>query len=185
MRKSNKRWSAEEDTIVKLEYPRCSSCNELLKMLPNRTWKNIVVRAWKLKAMRRAPVGRSQGTTNPLATGQGKISGSYISRLRSGANGSKGRILEYPLLDGSDDSYAYLNGIITERCPLSGHLLTFSVFSGDTSGTASLDRIDSSKGYIKGNVRWIHKTVNKMRRDMDDVTFITLISDVYQYSCHV
>lgn len=34
--------------------------------------------------------------------------------------------------------------------------------------TASLDRIDSSKGYIPGNIRWVHKRVNLMRLDMSD-----------------
>lgn len=28
---------------------------------------------------------------------------------------------------------------------------------------ASLDRIDSNKGYIKGNVQWVHKDVNLMK----------------------
>ncbi len=30
-------------------------------------------------------------------------------------------------------------------------------------GTASLDRIDSTKGYIIENVQWVHKVVNKMK----------------------
>lgn len=29
--------------------------------------------------------------------------------------------------------------------------------------TASLDRIDNSKGYIEGNVQWVHKAVNRIR----------------------
>jgi len=38
--------------------------------------------------------------------------------------------------------------------------------------SASLDRIDSSKGYIKGNVQWVHKTVNKMKWDTPQDEFI-------------
>lgn len=34
--------------------------------------------------------------------------------------------------------------------------------------TASLDRIDSKKGYVEGNVRWVHKRVNIMRMNMSD-----------------
>lgn len=38
--------------------------------------------------------------------------------------------------------------------------------------TASLDRIDSSKGYIEGNVQWVHRTVNFMKLSMTDEEFI-------------
>ncbi|MFA5049150.1 MAG: hypothetical protein WC516_09060 [Patescibacteria group bacterium] len=31
------------------------------------------------------------------------------------------------------------------------------------NGTASIDRIDSNLGYIKGNVQWVHKCVNTMK----------------------
>jgi len=33
--------------------------------------------------------------------------------------------------------------------------------------TASLDRIDSSIGYIKSNIQWVHKRVNLIKSDMD------------------
>jgi hypothetical protein len=39
-------------------------------------------------------------------------------------------------------------------------------------GTASLDRIDSSKGYTLGNIQWVHKWVNLMKQDMTDQEFI-------------
>ena len=34
--------------------------------------------------------------------------------------------------------------------------------------TASLDRIDSSKGYEKDNIRWVHKAINHIKSDIDD-----------------
>lgn len=40
--------------------------------------------------------------------------------------------------------------------------------------TASLDRIDSSKGYIEGNVQWIHKDINIMKNDYDVNHFIAM-----------
>ena len=42
---------------------------------------------------------------------------------------------------------------------------------GSTGGTASLDRIDSSKGYIEGNVQWVHATVNTMKSDLTEEEF--------------
>lgn len=44
----------------------------------------------------------------------------------------------------------------------------------DTTGTASLDRIDSSKGYIKGNIQWVHKDINKMKNNYNQAYFINL-----------
>lgn len=34
--------------------------------------------------------------------------------------------------------------------------------------TASLDRIDSSKGYVKDNIRWVSRSINYMKNDMSD-----------------
>lgn len=40
--------------------------------------------------------------------------------------------------------------------------------------TASLDRIDSKKGYIKGNVQWLHTRVNIMKSNMEEILFINI-----------
>jgi hypothetical protein len=48
--------------------------------------------------------------------------------------------------------------------------------------TASLDRIDSTKGYIKGNIQWVHKDVNKMKWNWNQSNFINwckLITNYY------
>lgn len=41
-----------------------------------------------------------------------------------------------------------------------------------TLHTASLDRIDNSLPYVEGNVQWIHKTLNAMRRQYSVAEFI-------------
>jgi hypothetical protein len=38
--------------------------------------------------------------------------------------------------------------------------------------TASLDRINSKRGYVLDNVQWVHKTVNYIKRDLDQGAFI-------------
>ncbi len=48
--------------------------------------------------------------------------------------------------------------------------------------TASLDRIDSSKGYIKGNVQWVHKDVNKMKMEHSEEKFLKWIEIIYKYN---
>ena len=53
------------------------------------------------------------------------------------------------------------------KCALSGINLSFCTSRLDRTSvqTASLDRIDSNKGYVEGNIQWIHKTINKMKMD--------------------
>ena len=48
--------------------------------------------------------------------------------------------------------------------------------------TAGLDRIDSSKGYVEGNIQWVHKTINKMKWDFEQEYFISLCSKIYNYN---
>lgn len=55
------------------------------------------------------------------------------------------------------------------KCALSG-VEIYAGYNLDKTQTASLDRIDSSKGYILENVQWLHKNVNmaKMALPQDD-----------------
>lgn len=59
------------------------------------------------------------------------------------------------------------------RCIFTNLELTFGTSTKDRQNqTASLDRIDSNKGYIKGNVQWVHKHINKMKNNYSDADFI-------------
>jgi len=58
-------------------------------------------------------------------------------------------------------------------CVLSGQPLRFSR-SKSSNFTASLDRIDNSKGYVEGNVQWIHKDINKCKTDFNQDYFLSL-----------
>lgn len=44
--------------------------------------------------------------------------------------------------------------------------------------TASLDRIDSSKGYVEGNLQWIHKVINIMKGNLSDNDFVYFCKSV-------
>lgn len=44
--------------------------------------------------------------------------------------------------------------------------------SSETATTASLDRIDSSFGYILNNVQWVHKDVQRMKSDFSEAHFV-------------
>jgi hypothetical protein len=51
------------------------------------------------------------------------------------------------------------------KCSISGESILFSkwLHKKGERPTASLDRIDSTKGYIEGNVQWVHKDINMMK----------------------
>ncbi len=68
------------------------------------------------------------------------------------------------------------------KCALSGMPITFPTEARSNDGTASLDRIDSSKGYIEGNVQWVHVTANRMKWDLtqdDFISFCHLVANLH------
>lgn len=70
-------------------------------------------------------------------------------------------------------------------CAMSRVRLSFNDGNRGTQGfTASLDRIDSNKGYIKGNVRWVHKDLNRMRWKLSDREFLYWCSLCLQTAKH-
>ncbi len=54
--------------------------------------------------------------------------------------------------------------------------MQLDLFDCDLYGerTASLDRIDSSKGYTKDNIQWVHKHVNLMKHKFDQKYFVDI-----------
>ena len=70
------------------------------------------------------------------------------------------------------------------KCALSGveiKLANTTVEQKQGKGTASLDRKDSSKGYIKGNVQWVHKKVNIIKWDMTQDEFVGWCEKIVNY----
>lgn len=70
-------------------------------------------------------------------------------------------------IDDMIDVWESQNGV----CPFTGVKLTIHGYNkndGDILYTASLDRIDSKKGYIKGNIRWVSKGINLLKSNKSD-----------------
>lgn len=69
-----------------------------------------------------------------------------------------------------------------KKCALSGVDLYFGRVNRDKKlTTVSLDRIDSSKGYVPGNVQWVHKRVNIMKNNMDEKDFIEFCKCIVEH----
>ncbi len=110
----------------------------------------------------------SRGCKSSNWTGYEGISGHYWSKIRLGA---KRRSLSFDI----SIEYAWKVFLAQAgKCALTGCSLTLNTFNKGTSGTASLDRIDSSKGYEFGNIQWLHKDVNIAKQDKSDAEFISM-----------
>jgi hypothetical protein len=69
-------------------------------------------------------------------------------------------------------------------CSLSGVQIDFAetgILHGQGFSTASLDRIDSSIGYIEGNVQWVHKKINVMKMALKQEEFVEYCDLVSKY----
>lgn len=58
------------------------------------------------------------------------------------------------------------------KCALSGMSIGWS--KTGLTATASIDRIDSSEGYLMENVQLVHKDVNFMKQQFDQTYFIEM-----------
>lgn len=103
---------------------------------------------------------------NPAWKGYKDISGKYWSRLIRGARERK---IEFNI--SVEDAW---NLIIKQNfiCPLTNLNIKLSTEKSEEVQTASLDRIDSSKGYTIDNIQWIYKPINVMKFNYDQEEFI-------------
>ncbi len=95
--------------------------------------------------------------------GVGDLSGTYFNEIVTNAEDRK---IEIGV---SIEEIWELFKLQKGLCRFTGMKLSLGRFE---ERTASLDRIDSTKGYILGNVQWVHKIVNMMKRSMTDDEFI-------------
>lgn len=110
-----------------------------------------------------------KGKNNYMWKGKGDISARFFHGIKSNARHRK---IGFNLtIDYLWKLFLKQNG----KCSVTGEQLSFGAVSREQSDTtASLDRIDSTKGYLKGNVRWVHKIVNEMKFDLDTNRFFNL-----------
>jgi hypothetical protein len=116
---------------------------------------------------------RRRGKDSPFFRGVGELPLDFYSKIRR-SSVRYGRKLDFKVTP------KYLWELFLDqnrKCALSGVPIEFAgtgaenKHSATNKITASLDRIDSSKGYVEGNVWWVHKTVNIMKNDMPTEDF--------------
>lgn len=106
------------------------------------------------------------GSQSPLFGGVGEISLTYLKKIVEGASERN-----IPVSISAKELWElYLSQ--NKKCALTGLDIDFGKHTHLRrtklqSQTASLDRIDSSRGYTIDNVQWVHKHVNIMKNRYD------------------
>jgi hypothetical protein len=128
---------------------------------------------------------KAVGPGSKYWTGHGEISGNFWNQImRRGTNKSGRERNDFQEFDLTIEYIWDLFILQDRKCALSGLPLRMGMkqsFSMSETRTASLDRIDSSKGYVKGNVQWVHKHVNLMKNTLDETYFLELCKAVTDY----
>lgn len=156
----------DEAKVVEM-YNSGQNCNVIAKQMGSYP-KKIQTILKKNNVKFRIKACYASGPSNPKYTGYEELQGAYLAAVKAQA---KRRNIEYSI------SNKYLWDLFIQqnrKCAYSGIEIFLSRnnlehITGDY--TASIDRIDSSKGYVEGNVQWVHKRVNVMKGNMCNQEF--------------
>lgn len=115
-----------------------------------------------------------KGDKHPQWNGHGDISGNwwYNHVLRERKQTKRTKIAVTVTIKEAWDLFVAQD----EKCALSG--VSIRIDNTSKYNTASIDRIDSSKGYELGNIQWVHKTINFMKRTYSQKYFIEMCKKV-------
>lgn len=98
-------------------------------------------------------------------TGHGKISGQFWRGL---CRHAEARLITVDItIEDAWQLFLKQDG----KCALSGEVIYFGE-TGLCPHTASLDRIDSAKGYTQDNIQWVHTKINIMKNRYSQCEFI-------------
>jgi hypothetical protein len=152
-------WKQDEDDFLKKYYQTkgLKFCSEKL----NRSIFSTKVRASRLNVSKKITKRPRHNSINPI----------QVSNMIKNAE-CRGFKFEMTL----DDVY---DKIIKQnyKCALSGLKIAFS--KNIKENTASLDRIDSTKGYTVDNTQLVHKEYNRMKTDFQEDELFEMCKNVY------
>jgi predicted amidophosphoribosyltransferase len=112
--------------------------------------------------------------------GHNRITGSVDTRYTAcivTINKAKGHTKDRNINVTAEYLYKLLE-IQQQKCAYTGIPMELPTHKGckDKRMCASLDRIDSSKGYVEGNVQWVIAPINYMKHTLSDAEFRELLS---------
>jgi hypothetical protein len=111
---------------------------------------------------------------HPNFKGHGEIHAQYFRSIEKNAQHRKRTPIPFEI------TIEYIWDLFLKqdrKCALSGMPISFPAKSTGLR-SASLDRIDSSKGYIEGNVQWLHKDVNMIKGSYSQNYFLDICKKI-------
>jgi hypothetical protein len=109
-----------------------------------------------------------------------KRTGDEMTKFRYHFRNIKKRFKEVDLtIEDLKDIWIKQNG----KCFFTGIELVLSSYSKINKNpiySASVDRIDNSKGYLKDNIRWVSRAINWMKNDMNDEMVYELLNIIVE-----
>lgn len=138
----------------------CSFCNKEFLTKPMDVW--LGRSKGHLKCSRK----NYRGAKNPRFNGFKEITGLFWRGIKGNA-----KVRNLTLDVSKEDLY---NKLIEQnhKCYYTNLDIYISQFNSDKETTASVDRLDSNKGYTKDNIVWCHKKVNIMKMNLTVEEFV-------------
>jgi hypothetical protein len=151
----------------------CPNCGE------ERTYRRKTLAT---KAVRLGTICKSCSSKRNFKKYNGEVQeefGVRLSWLKTYETGAKARGLCFDI---TAKDVRELMDIQDGLCALSGQPIRFPLSSKFSTVTASIDRIDNSKGYTKDNIQLVHKKINMLRGKLGVEEFVDLCKMVAEYN---
>mgnify|MGYP001580854969 CR=1 FL=1 len=158
-----KKWSEEEYQVLREHYP--TKGQAVVAMRLGRTRSSVKCAASRLGLKVNSDTWQALSDNNAYKGCQ-DISQTHWKAMR---NSAVQRNIDFDItIERAWEIYESQGRL----CALSGLPIEFAFDRFAKNGTASLDRIDSSEGYVEGNVQWVHKHINLMKWKLPQQDFI-------------
>ena len=171
-----KRTLLTEDVLRQLYIVESKSCMQIAILYD--TYRNFIgklLKKFNISSRKDKLVRWKNITDDVELIGYKDIHGAYWRSLKASAN-DRDIPMQISIIY-AWDMWEKQQGL----CAITGQQLTLSGYK-NSKQTASIDRIDSTLGYIEGNIQWVHKKINRFKHSLSMSEFFDLVKQIAIYN---